>query len=52
MYKMFKGLLLIIWVMDILNLSCVSFLDTVVPINFMAWAIIWILLPSSNDIND
>lgn len=47
MYKLGKAILTIIWILDILNLPCMEFLDTTLPINGLAWFLIWILLPSS-----
>lgn len=55
MYKIFNALLTIIWVIDILNLNfqigdiwVAEFLDKTVQINFWAWLLIWIFVPSSN----
>lgn len=55
MYKIFNALLTIIWVIDILNLNfqigdiwVADFLDKTVQINFWAWLLIWIFVPSSN----
>lgn len=45
MYKIFNALLSIIWVLDILNFQCVAFLDTELPINGLAWLLIWIVMP-------
>lgn len=44
MYKIFKAILIIIWILDILNIPCMSFLDTTVPINTLAWFLIWIFV--------
>lgn len=58
MFKIFKTILLIIWLIDILNINCVingiqiaEFLDTTVPINTLFWLLLWILIPSSSRIN-
>lgn len=47
MYKIFNALLTIVWVMDILNLPIVNFLDTEIPINTLAWILIFIFIPST-----
>ena len=52
MYATFYTLLTIVWVMDILNLPFMEFLDTTYPINGLAWLLIWLLIPkfvSSDD---
>lgn len=46
-YKTFVALLSIVWIMDILNLSCMRFLDTDIPINGLAWFLIWAIIPST-----
>lgn len=55
MFKIFKTLIIIIWVIDILNINftinniqVAEFLDTTVPINFWAWLLIWLFMPSSD----
>jgi hypothetical protein len=48
MYKIFKTILSIIWVLDIINLPQLEFLDTTMPINGLAWFLIWLCLPSTN----
>ena len=47
MYKIFKALLTIFWVGDILNMpmSLFNYVDTVLPINTMAWLLIWLCIP-------
>ena len=50
MYKLFKAILTIIWVIDILDFPCVQFLDTTIPINFLGWFLIWWLIPSAGKI--
>lgn len=47
MYKAFYAMLVIVWIMDILNFPCMEFLDTSIPVNGLAWFLIWILLPST-----
>ena len=49
MYKIFLAILNIVWVLDILNVPCMQFLDTTVPINTLAWFLIFILIPSNNE---
>lgn len=57
MYKTFKSLLVIIWVMDIFNvdISGISWLSWLQPIlidgavfDFWFWFIIWCILPSTD----
>ncbi|WP_252238989.1 hypothetical protein [Clostridium sp. VAP51] len=50
MYKLFYALLSIIWVLDIINIPGMEFLDTQIPINFLAWLLIWLCLPSTKTI--
>lgn len=47
MYKVFLAVLNIVWVLDILNIPCMKFLDTTVPINTLAWFLIFMLIPSN-----
>lgn len=49
MYKICYGLLILIWIGDILNFPQFEFLDTVYPINFFCWLLIWMFLPSPNN---
>lgn len=49
MYKLFKAILTIIWVIDILDFPCVQFLDTTVPINFLGWILIWWFIPNKSE---
>jgi len=58
MFKIFKTLILIIWIIDILdinflinNIQVAEFLDKTVPLNFWFWLILWIFIPSSNYID-
>lgn len=48
MYKIFKAILLIIWILDIINIPCLEFLDTTVPVNTLAWFLIWFFIPSTS----
>jgi hypothetical protein len=57
MFKIFKTLILIIWVIDILNINftindiqVAEFLDKTIQINFWAWFLIWLLMPNSCNI--
>ena len=50
MYKIFVPLLSIVWVLDILNLPFMAFLDTTYPINGLAWLLIWMFLPPTKTI--
>lgn len=57
MFKIFKTLILIIWVIDILNINftinniqVAEFLDETIQINFWAWFLIWLLMPNSCNI--
>lgn len=47
MYKTFVAALSIIWVLDILNLPFMEFLDTTFPVNGLAWLLIWLFLPGT-----
>lgn len=49
MYKIFYTLLIIIWVLDILNIPGMEFMDTQIPINTLAWLLIWICIPSTTN---
>ena len=52
MYKTFKALIKIIWILDVLNIPQLEFLDTTYPINGWAWVLILLVILSvSNDIN-
>jgi len=57
MYKIFYAILVIIWVIDVFNIDFIingvhvaEFLDTTVAINFWAWFIIWLLLPTAHEV--
>lgn len=47
MYKLTVAILTIIWILDILNIPCMSFLDTTLPINTLAWFLIWLFIPKT-----
>ena len=49
MYKIFISLVNITWILDILNIPCVEFMDTSIPINGLAWFLIFLFLPSTDD---
>lgn len=44
MFNLGKFILFIIWLLDIFNLPFMQPLDTTLPINTIAWIIIWILV--------
>jgi len=53
MYKIFKTLLIIIWIIDILNINftidevqVAEFLDKTIPLNFWFWLLIWFFIPT------
>lgn len=57
MFKIIKTLFLIIWIIDICNISITfnnvtyltaSTLDVEIPLNFWFWLIFWGLIPTSN----
>lgn len=48
MYKIFVALLNIIWVLDILNLPFMEFMDVDIPINTLAWILIFLVLPATS----
>lgn len=52
MYKTFKAIVLIVWVLDIINVPALGFLDTTLPINWLGWFLILLLLPSANRIEE
>lgn len=52
-YIIFKAIITIIWIIDILNIDFIIngihvayFLDTTVPLNGWFWFLIWCFLPS------
>ena len=52
MYKIFVALLDIIWVLDILNLPFMEFMDVDIPINTLAWLLIFLVLPSTTNLSN
>ena len=49
MYKIFNAILTVIWVLDIVNIPYLEFLDTTIPINTLAWVLIWLFIPSTSE---
>ena len=54
MFKIFKTLLLIIWIIDICDINFIfngvevaKFLDETIAINFWGWFLFWLLVPTS-----
>lgn len=45
MYQIFYACLTIIWILDILDLPFMDFMDTTIPVNTLAWILIWYLIP-------
>ena len=37
------------WILDILNMPFMEFLDTTIPINGLAWFLIFMAMPLAND---
>lgn len=50
MYKIFYSIITIVWILDILNMPFMEFLDTTYPINTLAWLLLWIFLPATSQI--
>ena len=57
MFKIFKTLLLVIWIIDICDIDFMfngvevaEFLDKTVAINFWGWFLFWLLVPTSSTI--
>ena len=57
MFKIFKTLLLIIWIIDIYDINFIfngvevaKFLDETIAINFWGWFLFWLLVPTSTTI--
>lgn len=55
MFKIFKSVLLVIWLIDIFNIdfvingiSVAYFLDVTCTFNGWFWCILWLLIPSSD----
>lgn len=58
LYAIFKALLVIIWIIDILNIDFVingthvaEFLDVTVPLNGWFWLLVWLLVPTVTELN-
>ena len=58
LYAIFKALLVIIWIIDILNIDFVingthvaEFLDVTVPLNGWFWLLVWLLVPTITELN-
>lgn len=57
-YAVFKTILVIIWIIDILNIDFVineihiaEFLDITIPLNGLFWLLVWLLIPTINQLN-
>lgn len=57
MFKIFKTLILVIWIIDICDINFIlngvevaEFLDKTVAINFWGWFLFWLLVPTSTTI--
>lgn len=53
LYAIFKALLVIMWIVDILNIDFIingthvaEFLDVTVPLNGWFWLLVWLLIPT------
>jgi hypothetical protein len=58
LYAIFKTLLVIIWIIDILNIDFIingihvaEFLDVTVPLNGWFWLLVWLLVPTVTGLN-
>ena len=58
LYAIFKTLLIIIWIVDILNIDFVingiyvaEFLDVTVPLNGWFWLLVWLLIPTVTELS-
>lgn len=58
MFKIFKTLILIIWIIDIFNIDFIvngvqvaDFLDNILPLNTWFWIFLWCLMPVSTNVN-
>ena len=49
MYKLFYALLIIVWILDIVNMPFMAGMDTTVPINGLAWTLIFLFVPMPKD---
>lgn len=53
MYKTFLGIIVIIWLIDIMDIDflineihIVKFLDKTIPLNFWFWLLFWVAVPN------
>ena len=58
LYAIFKALLVIIWIIDILNIDFIingthiaEFLDVTIPLNGWFWLLVWLLIPTVTELN-
>ena len=58
LYAIFKALLVIIWIVDILNIDFVingihvaEFLDVTIPLNGWFWLLVWLLVPTITELS-
>ena len=58
LYAIFKTLLVIIWIIDILNIDFIingihvaEFLDVTVPLNEWFWLLVWLLVPTVTELS-
>ena len=58
LYAIFKALLVIIWIIDILNIDFIingihiaEFLDITVPLNGWFWLLVWLLVPTVTELS-
>lgn len=59
LYVIFKTIIIIIWIIDILNIDFVInnnihikyFLDFTLPINTLFWLLLWLFIPTINKLN-
>lgn len=58
LYAIFKTVLVIIWIIDILNIDfiingihVVEFLDVTVPLNGWFWLLVWLLIPTVTELS-
>ena len=58
LYAIFKTLLIIIWIIDILNIDFIingihvaEFLDITIPLNGWFWLLVWLLIPTVTELS-
>ena len=49
MYKVLNAILKIIWILDLINIPQLEFLDTRIPINTLAWLLILFFIPNADE---